>query len=196
MKGDEVRMVYERYRAQREGAAEQLGWNDLSSQQRNFKVVLDMLPPLTDLSVHDAGCGYADLFDFIKARGGCKQYIGTDFVPATVATAQERHPDLSIRQLDLLSFPPPQADVTLCFGALAFHKPRKVEEMLNRMWAASRVGLGFITWWNLTPEYVYFPEAEQLRKCIRRFLKSTKGKVSERLGDHGDPLEAAFVVLR
>ena len=184
------------YRESNEDPARKLGWNDAEAQQRNFKVVLDMLPPLKDLTVHDAGCGHADLLDVINARGGCKEYIGSDFVATTLNKALELHPEAKLLGLDLAVHKLPQVDLTLCFGALAFHKPRKVEEMLHRMWDASKVGIGFISWWNLDKNYVYHEHAAQLQKCIRRFLKQTRGKVTERIGDYGEPMEAAFVVLR
>lgn len=193
---DDVRAVYEQFRARHGNSAQRLGWNDTSDQQSNFKVVLDMLPPLTGLSVHDAGCGHGDLLDAINARGGCGSYIGTDFVAATVQAAQQRHPETTFRLLDLAHQELPKVDVTLCFGAFAFHRPRRVAKMLEKMLAASRVGVGFITWWDLTPEYEYAEDAEQLRKCVRRVLKGSGCKVQERIGDYNVPLEAAFVVTR
>lgn len=197
----DVKAVYEQFHAQRTGSAEQLGWNSTKDQQVNFTTMLDEVQKLgvqlSDCTVHDAGCGHGDLHDVLVARGGVKGYIGTDFVATTLATAREQRPGLDFRQLDLLTGAAPKADLTLCFGALAFHQPREVEALLHKLWSASAKGLGFISWWDLTPDYVYFREAEKLRKCVRRFMREARPRATaERIGDFAMPVEALFVLVK
>jgi len=210
-----VKQIYSNY--QRIGAsnAQRVGWNSHEVQLENYRVVLDAMKTLMQkhrgrdpgqlwrtLSVHDAGCGAGDLLDTLQARGGVGYYLGTDFMPESVQQARRRHParsDVLFTVLDLLHSPKeyfPTADVTLCFGALAFHPPRKVEELLHRLWDSSQVGLGFITWWTLTADYVYFEHIEQLRKCVSRFLRESRAKEVVQHHGYGDKTEAAFCLIK
>lgn len=54
-----------------------------------------------DSTVLDIGCGFADLYGFLKARGWHGRYVGIDIVPGLLSVARERNPDLDLRQLDL-----------------------------------------------------------------------------------------------
>ena len=198
---NQVQNVYSMFNQRRSGSAERLGWDSEAAQQRNFDTMLDLVRDagldLGALSVHDAGCGHGDLIDTLTTRGGVKHYVGTDFMEPALAHARERYPTYSFMQTDLLTGRLPKVDITLCFGALAFHKPRVVEMMLARLWEQSTVALGFISWWNLTPAYMYFDQSEQLRKGIRRFIRTARPKKTlERLGDYGDPVEAMFLLVR
>lgn len=208
-----VRQIYRNYLNRGACDAQRVGWNSPEVQQENYRVVLDAMETLLQrhreqnftwrtLSIHDAGCGTGDLLDALQARGGVGCYLGTDFTPQSVELARQRHPERSdarFATFDLLNAPEahfPNADVTLCFGALAFYPPRKVEELLHRLWNSSQVGLGFITWWNLTSDYVYFEHIEQLRKCVSRFLRKSKAKEVVQQHDYGDKTEAAFCLVK
>lgn len=210
-----VKRIYENYLSHGASDAQRVGWNSREVQLENYHIVLDALAALMQkhrgrdldqlwrtLSVHDAGCGTGDLLDTLQVRGGVGYYLGTDFMPQTMKLARQRFPersDVRFAVLDLLNSPKeyfPTADVTLCFGALAFHPPRKIEELLHRLWGASQVGLGFITWWNLTPDYVYFEHIEQLRKCVSRFLRESRAKEVVQRHGYGDKTEAAFCLIK
>jgi hypothetical protein len=93
--------------------------------------------------------------------------------------------------------PPLMADFTVCFGTLAFYKPRQIEALLPKLWKASARGLGFITWWNLDESFVYHEHIQTLQKVIRRFIREAKPSAHfERIGDYGEPTEAAFLLVR
>lgn len=201
----DVAKTYENMRATADTDASKLGWTTAELQQQNFTLLTGMLQdlriPLPGLRLHDAGCGTGDLLAFLKQKEmEPRQYIGTDFTQASLEIAKSRFPSHDFLQMDLLPYgykPPmmPQADVTLVFGALAYHKPRDVEAMLNNLWYHSTVALGFNTWWQLHEGYVYHESIEQLRKCINRFLRNKQ--VHRKLGDeYGQPTEALFVVYR
>ena len=196
-----VDAVYEAFKRRDGDTARKMGWDSREAQQTNFRVVLDELETrlkLPALSYHDVGCGYGDLIPVLQARGvdTTKRYLGTDFLPSTVEEARVLQPGHAFEVADAKWSPLPTADVTLCFGTLAFHKPRTIEAMLHRMWNASSQALGFISWWNLTPDYHYFDDAVLLRKCIRRFIRESRGHCVERIGDFCSPVEAMFVLYR
>lgn len=185
--------------------AQRMGWRSREVQQTNFATMVQSLSSLgvsiAQGTVHDAGCGSGAFLDYLQsARKAPTGYVGTDLMQHAVEEASKRHPDESFRRLNLLRCPPtsiPLADVTVCFGALAFHKPRAVEELLARLWRGSRHALGFITWWDLTPDYLYFEHVDALQKVVRRFLKEAKPRLQlERIGDYGTPNEAMFILAR
>lgn len=53
-------------------------------------------------AVLDVGCGFADLYDYLGAHGWRGRYTGIDIVPGLLEMARERHPDLDLRELDIL----------------------------------------------------------------------------------------------
>lgn len=54
-------------------------------------------------SVLDVGCGFADLYDFLTLHGWQGKYTGVDISPRLLAVAQQRHPDLTLIEMDISS---------------------------------------------------------------------------------------------
>jgi SAM-dependent methyltransferase len=51
-------------------------------------------------SVLDIGCGFADLYGFLRANGWHGRYTGVDIVPGLLATARERFPEIELHRHD------------------------------------------------------------------------------------------------
>src|SRR5579871_6063914 len=51
-------------------------------------------------SVLDVGCGFADLFGYLKKRGWKGSYTGIDVVPSLLKEAATRHPDARLERGD------------------------------------------------------------------------------------------------
>jgi SAM-dependent methyltransferase len=202
---NDVARVYADMRAAGVTNVEKLGWTNAEIQQQNFTLITDMIKdvhaPLPGLRLHDAGCGTGDLLAFLqRTEQEPREYVGTDFTKESIDIAKERFPSKVFIHCDLLprGYKPgicPQADVTVAVGSLAFHKPRDVEALLNRLWERTTAVLAFNTWWQLDERYIYHQHIEQLRKCINRFLRNKQ--VHRKLGDEYDqPTEALFIVYR
>ncbi len=197
----DVATVYASMRSMGTSEAEKLGWTSTDLQRQNYGLVVSMLRDvsvvLPGLTLHDAGCGTGDLLSFLKeVKLEPRQYIGTDFTAESIMLARDKHPSHDFRQMDLLRpVTCPTTDVTIIMGALAYHKPRDVEKLLNKLWDHSRCAFAFNTWWQLDSRYFYNESIEQLRKCVRRFLRGKQ--VHELMGsEYGQPTEAIFVVYR
>lgn len=201
----DVAKTYANMRSTGKSDAAKLGWTTTELQQMNFKLLTDMLRevhvPLPGLTVHDAGCGTGDLLAYLqRTEQEPRKYVGTDFTEESIAIAKARFPAHTFIHCDLMphGYMPdicPEADVTMVMGSLAYHKPRDVEAILNRLWERTTAVLGFNTWWQLNEEYIYADSIEQLRKCVNRFLRNKQ--VHQKLGtEYGQPTESLFVVLR
>lgn len=190
----DVRMVYEDYAARGTDDATRMGWNDEATQTRYMGLMLGLLDREVDLTgktVHDAGCGYGALLPRLHARsiGG---YIGTDLVPESVQKAKDAFPGADFRVLDLLQGPIPAVDVTICMGALAFHRADDAMRLVERLWAHSKVALAFNSWWGLTPRYVGYWETRKLEKRLKTWFR--RKTVLELSGY--DATERMFVVRK
>lgn len=76
-----------------------------SSQRRKFEILAEATD-YAGLRVLDVGCGFADFADFLSARFDGVTYEGVDITPAMVKTAQQLHPELKIRQIDIMAEDP------------------------------------------------------------------------------------------
>ena len=68
-----------------------LGWIP-GTQAARFRALADV-GDLEGSAVLDVGCGFGDLYEYLKARGVRVNYTGVDLNPELVAIARQRHPD-------------------------------------------------------------------------------------------------------
>lgn len=194
----DIKRVYKQYAERGLDSAQQLGWNDLETQDQFMKLMVDLVHqhlPLPGRSVHDAGCGYGDLVPYLEKQVGSPpiaSYVGTDLMAESVKEAQKRHPAYHFFQRDLLVDEVPEADVTICMGALAFHKAPEAIQLLERLWSASKHALAFNCWWDLTPAYQHYWEAGKVQKRVQSWLKDKKAAM---LSGYADT-ERMFLVLK
>jgi SAM-dependent methyltransferase len=78
-----------------------LGWGINGRQDVRFSVLGEFALQTRDSSVLDVGCGFCDLYDFLKTRGWRGHYTGIDIVPGLLEVARQRHSGLDIRELDI-----------------------------------------------------------------------------------------------
>jgi SAM-dependent methyltransferase len=122
-----------------------LYWESREVQELRFEVLLECGIESGD-SVLDVGCGFADLYHYIRGKGLAVDYTGIDLSPDMIEAARGRSPELTLFQGDLFDFdPPPQGyDWVLLSGAL--NEPLQddgayVRVMLPRLFTACRKGL-------------------------------------------------------
>jgi SAM-dependent methyltransferase len=89
----------ERYRGYltRHGASgAALGWGPDAKQDLRFAALTAEVLARPTSSVLDVGCGFADLYPFLRARGWRGQYTGVDLVPEFVQIARQRHGNIQL----------------------------------------------------------------------------------------------------
>lgn len=84
---------------------EALGWGKGGRQEVRFSALAGQVLANPDASVLDAGCGFADLYDWLRQRQWRGDYCGLDISPDLLAVARERHPGLELHQMELADAP-------------------------------------------------------------------------------------------
>ncbi len=149
-----VVQAYER-RLKRHGASPKgVYWRDAEWQQRRYHLLYDIFDEVTEaggVTIHDFGCGYGALFDFLKDRPVMRRsrYIGTDMCRGMVETAAARIDDPRasfVRQL----WAGEVADYTFASGTYNMHINARaetwqayIETSLAQLWTRTRRGLAF-----------------------------------------------------
>ncbi|MDJ0365990.1 class I SAM-dependent methyltransferase [Hymenobacter sp. H14-R3] len=128
------------------GSPGALGWNPVGQQIR-FKT-LAQIGDLSHCSVLDVGCGYADLYPFLKQRFTEVQYQGIEHMPELLEVAKARYADaagITLQLGDFLKVPLPLSDYVLASGALSYRNrdPHFVPQAIERLYGSCRRALGF-----------------------------------------------------
>jgi len=149
-----VVQVYEQ-RLKRHGASPKgVYWRNAEWQQRRYYLlcqVFDEVAEAGGISIHDFGCGYGALFDYLKDRPVMhhSRYIGTDMCHGMIETAVACIDDpraTFVRQL----WASETTDYTIVSGTYNMHinAPRDawqayIETSLEQLWTLTRYGLAF-----------------------------------------------------
>ncbi|QKG56619.1 class I SAM-dependent methyltransferase [Hymenobacter sp. BRD128] len=128
------------------GSPGALGWH-ADSQQVRFKM-LAQIADLAHCSVLDVGCGYADLYPYLRQRFAGVHYHGIEQMPELLALAQARYrdaPDITLATGDFLRQELPLSDYVLASGSLNYRQrqPGFIFQAIETLYASSRLGLGF-----------------------------------------------------
>jgi SAM-dependent methyltransferase len=128
------------------GSAGALGWYP-EGQLIRFQT-LAQIGDLAHRSVLDVGCGYADLYPFLRQRFAGVQYRGIEQMQEllTLAKSRYRHePAVTLIRGDFLREPLPLSDYVLASGSLNYRQrqPDFIYRAIEKLYAGCRLGLGF-----------------------------------------------------
>jgi SAM-dependent methyltransferase len=119
-----------------------LGWNK-GRQRVRFAAATEGLRPEDCGSVLDVGCGFGDLYAFLRADGWQGKYLGLDIVPELLQEARNRFGDgADFAELDLTRERPEGSwDLAVALGifnhSLGPHHIDFVNAMLEAMWEST-----------------------------------------------------------
>jgi len=172
-----------------------LDWNSPESQRLRFKIFKEIFvygKKASGISLLDVGCGFGDLYGFLKAEGLLHRnritYTGYDISPKLLEVARKKYPEAKFELKDMLEDRyVTKFDYVFCSGIFnirtseAFDHLDFVKEMLFRMYdlAGCGVAVNFLSEGALpvgSPEdlnsgrYFYFKPDEILNFC--RFVCS------------------------
>jgi SAM-dependent methyltransferase len=120
-----------------------LRWHSKQSQEIRFEQLLALLP-LDTKSIADAGCGFGDLYDYIRSNGrSTLRYSGLDALDLMVEEAIRRTQQETIYHCDILHDPLPMAEFYLCSGALNILTKNAAFRFIERCYDASSRGIIF-----------------------------------------------------
>jgi len=146
--------AYERRLQQFGPEARGVFWKDEDFQAMRYDILYDVFDDADQaggITIHDFGCGYGALFDYLKDKPVMRasRYIGTDMSADMVAAAQKRITDPRasfIRHLMAMD----QADITFASGTYNMHVGQDeadwedyVKASLKQLWGKTRKALAF-----------------------------------------------------
>jgi SAM-dependent methyltransferase len=125
-----------------------LGWDNQANQWIRFRAVTELVD-LRSRRVLDIGCGFADLYGFLR-EGGVEpaSYLGVDINSVLLEVAASRFPQGRYERRNILlePFREPVADVGVMLGLLNFRLQEMdnydyASEMIRAALSATREGL-------------------------------------------------------
>jgi trans-aconitate methyltransferase len=156
-----------------------LGW-DKGKQPERFQALTQLLPLCQLRSLLDVGCGFGDLYPFLREHGFPGTYTGLDFVPELIDVGRVAYPEAELIVGDFADYQPQESfDIVLASGIFNARLTAEdhwdyVARTLKRMFAACRVAAcaDFLSAYADTPRADLFyaqPEAVfQLAKSLSR----------------------------
>lgn len=132
-----------------------LGWNEPAGQQSRFKV-LSGIADLNGCSVLDAGCGHADLCEYLfKLYPQCR-YYGVEQIPGILNEALGRYshlPNTYFFEGDFSAAELPLVDYVIACGSLNYRNSDNlyVLKMIEKLFNNSRLGFGFNLLYTVEP---------------------------------------------
>lgn len=102
MKPTDRQMYISRYqdRLRRHGTGRRaLGWSDPVPDWR-FHVLAEPVLHRGRSSVLDVGCGFGDLYGYLRRYAWAGEYLGLDLVSDLLAVARDRYPDIEVKEED------------------------------------------------------------------------------------------------
>lgn len=100
-------------------SARSVGWNSEFSQTIRLEV-LCQAGDMTDRSVLDVGCGFGDLYDFLRQHFQNVSYQGIDINLLMVEAARARHPEIPFLAMDFGQYAGQPFDYVVASGAFSF----------------------------------------------------------------------------
>jgi SAM-dependent methyltransferase len=178
MRPEEKQQAIDRYAARLAKlgpTAQALGWRDSAQQRLRFDVLASLARLQSGNSILDIGCGFADLYDYLREHDIDVEYTGCDLVPEVLAVARCRHDGLTLEQRDVLEQPYAKTSFDHVFISGIFnHHLRDNVEFLERMLRSAFETSRLSVCANMTTDRVdyrdehlfYFAPADVLNSCL------------------------------
>lgn len=121
-----------------------LNWNSKYSQYLRFEMIHDLVgDALSSSKIVDAGCGFGDLYFFLKQRGSLPRcYVGYDLVDEAVFVAHKRTKQRIVK-CDILNDVLEDADFYIASGSMNILNRFETFLFIRRCFEASRKGFVF-----------------------------------------------------
>lgn len=119
-------------------------WRSYAHQHIRFEILCELLPSnLQNYSLLDAGCGFGDLYSYLKNNHTLpKSYTGVDVVEMMCAIARKKT-GAEILHADITQTEPPVHDYILCSGALNILTPYETTAFINNCYKSAKKGFVF-----------------------------------------------------
>ena len=123
-----------------------LNWGSKESQYRRFNI-LNQIGDLQNQSLLDVGCGFADLYDFLKDKKIEVNYTGLDITEPILEDARKKFPLVKFINDSLLNLPESSMfDYVFASGIYTYRSEKEyeyIEDMTKSMFAHCIKGVAF-----------------------------------------------------
>ncbi len=125
-------------------SAKGVNWISQETQELRFDILLELLPDdLSAFSVGDAGCGFGDLYTYMKKHLKIpKEYLGVDTLHEMCLISKEKTA-CSVLVADICKDELPTKDYYLCSGALNILTPFETFQFISNCYKSSKHGFIF-----------------------------------------------------
>lgn len=121
-----------------------LAYGSEESQRKKFEV-LTQIGDLSNATILDVGCGFGDLYDFLKNKGLKVDYWGCDISPKMIELAKEKRPFLRFEVADILTWADRERfDYVLSTGfncVKTGNNESLLRKMIEKMYGLCRIGV-------------------------------------------------------
>lgn len=80
---------------------EALGWRDATQQKLRFQIINECIVWCENLSILDVGCGYGDLYEYLRGKNKSLIYEGCDISPEIITVARQLRPNITFNICDV-----------------------------------------------------------------------------------------------
>jgi SAM-dependent methyltransferase len=153
-----------------------LGWSK-GKQEERFIALTSRIDLRRTRSVLDVGCGFGDLYPFLRERGFEGTYVGVDFIDELLEVGRAAYPEAELRNADIDDFDSSeQFDLVLAsgiFNGVLEHEEQwvRVERTLGRMYQLS----GFACAADFMSSYVDYSREDTFYAEPERVFSLAKG---------------------
>jgi SAM-dependent methyltransferase len=128
-------------------------WPNKEYELLRFRILAE-IDDLNKKTVLDVGCGFGNLYYFLKESGvRLKDYVGIDLNPSVIEKARKARPELKLFHVDILEndYKPNQFDYSLASGLFNVELAdweERTRLILDELFRISRLGIAvnFLKW--------------------------------------------------
>ncbi len=102
--------------------ARALRWSSMLQQERRFEALCGV-GDFSNASVLDVGCGFGDVYPFLRERYEGVRYLGIDINPVMIAAARRKYPDAAFEISDFGTWEGETRDFAIASGTFSLKIP-------------------------------------------------------------------------
>lgn len=183
MKSDKkIKMFFEGLHNEFGDTPKAFDWGCKESQYLRFGILTSQLPVSHNesFSLLDVGCGFGDMYQYLRQNNYNVDYTGIDITPSFIKTATKRFPGINFRVEDFLEKEyKNDYDFVVCSGTLNYLIPNArewINLMIYGMVKAVKSGVSF----NMTSTYTdkeykndhtYYADPAEIFKFCKTLVK-------------------------